>query len=156
MTTTDTNGAEMDAVREGLALLADVLLPGTDTLPSGRQVGAHDHLLDQVLAADCALAAPVIAAGRRAGDAISLTLHDVQIWDAETREPAVFALTAAYYMSSAVYKALKIPLPGPRPIKQATEDEKYSEELLAPVRSRGAIYVGAPTRPVTDQGVDHP
>ncbi len=156
MTTTDNDVTEIDSARPGLALLVDVLLPGTDTLPSGREVGAHERLLDQVLAADPALAAPVIAAGRRAGDAISVTLDDVQIWDAETREPVVFALTAAYYMSSAVYKALKIPLPGPRPIRQATEDEKYSEELLAPVRSRGAIYVGAPTRPDTDQGVNHP
>jgi hypothetical protein len=144
MTTHLTDLSAVDDVREGLALLADVILPGTERLPAGREVGAHQDLLDQVLTADPALVAPLTEAGRRAQDGRGVTLDELQTWDAEVLEPAVFALTAAYYMSRTVQRALGYPGPGPRPIAQATPDESYSEELLAPVRRRGSIYVEAP------------
>lgn len=144
MTTHLTDSSAVDDVREGLALLVDVILPGTDRLPTGRDVGAHEDLLDRVLAADPALVAPLTDAGRRAQSGGGLSLQDLHAWNAEIREPALFALTAAYYMSRSVQRALNYPGPGPRPIAQATSDEKYSEELLAPVRQRGSIYVEAP------------
>jgi hypothetical protein len=144
MTTHLTDSSAVDDVREGLALLVDVILPGTDRLPTGREVGAHQDLLDRVLAADPALVAPLIDAGRRAQSGKWLSLQDLQAWNADVRELALFALSAAYYMSRSVQGALNYPGPGPQPIAQATSDERYSEELLAPVRRRGSIYVQAP------------
>lgn len=134
----------VDGVREGLAVLADVILPGTDRLPAGREVGAHQDLLDEVLAADPALIGAVAEAGQRALAGGSLSLDDLDAWGAEVREPALFALTAAYYMSRHVHRALHYPGPVSNPIALAKPDEVCSDDLLEPVRRRGSVYVEAP------------
>jgi hypothetical protein len=134
----------VDDVREGLAALADVILPGTDRLPAGREVGAHQDLLDEVLTADPALIGAVVEAGQRALAGSGLSVDDIEAWEAEVREPTIFALTAAYYMSRHVQRALHYPGPGPNPIALATPDEVCSDGLLEPVRRRGSVYVQAP------------
>jgi hypothetical protein len=134
----------VDDVREGLAALADVILPGTDRLPAGREVGAHQDLLDEVLTADPALIGAVVEAGQRALAGSGLSVDDIEGWEAEVREPTIFALTAAYYMSRHVRRALHYPGPGPNPIALATPDEVCSDDLLEPVRRRGSVYVEAP------------
>ncbi|WP_172653036.1 hypothetical protein [Rhodococcus opacus] len=131
-------------IRCGLALLTDIVLPGTDRLPSGRSVDAHGELLDRVLLADPALVPAVIELGRRASKDKVTSIADIAHWERKPLESAIFALTAAYYMAREVHRALNYPGLRPHPIAEATADEKYSEELLAPVRARGAIYVEAP------------
>ena len=128
-------------VREGLGRLVDLLLPGTDRLPAGRAVGAHSDLLDRVLNADPTLAPVVVELGRRAAETPSFGISDVQSWSEDGAEALAFSLTAAYYMSPDVLRALGYPGQQRRPIAQATADEVCSEELLAPVRDRGAIYI---------------
>lgn len=131
-------------VRAGLAAVSEVVLPGTDRLPSGVDVGAHLDLLDRVLVADPSLTAAVVAVGQRAATGGCPPLADMPEWEPWHCESAVFALTAAYYLSPQVLRALDYPGLGPRPIALATPDEVVSEDLLAPVRDRGPCYVPAP------------
>lgn len=133
-----------ERARSGLATVADALLPGTDKLPSGRSVGAHDMWLDRVLAADPRLVSAVTAVGTAAAGRDSCTLQDIEAWAGSDVESVVFALTSAYYIAPPVLEALGYPGQVRRPISQATADERYSEELIAPVRERGPIYVPTP------------
>jgi hypothetical protein len=131
-------------VRRGLELIAELILPGTATLPAGVAVGAHAELLDRALTASPRLVEPVTAFGRRAAEAGAVTLADLQAWSEADCEEVVFALTASYYMAPEVLRALGYPGQMRRPIAEATPEEKQSEELLAPVIARGPAYVPTP------------
>ncbi|MFD7956099.1 hypothetical protein ACFV4X_21705 [Streptomyces ardesiacus] len=133
-----------DNTRDGLALIADVLFPGTETLPSGRAVGTHLELLDQVLEADPRLEPLLTKVGEPAAASQTCTFADVQRWAGEDIEQVVFALHSAYYMSHEVRSALGYPGQGRRPIALATPEEVCSDELVAPVLARGAVYVPTP------------
>jgi len=133
------------ATREGLAKVLDVLLPGTDTLPSGREVGAHEELLDRVLNASPRLEGPVGRVGELAAKHRSCSITDLQEWPGAELETVVFALQAAYYMAPAVMQLHGYPGQTRRPIAEATPDETWSEDLVAPVIERGAIYVPTPS-----------
>lgn len=133
-----------DVVREGVARVVDLLLPGTFALPSGREVGAHAELLDRVLAANPLLFPTIRAVGVCAAAKDACTFEDVQGWAGDRLEDVIFALNAAYYMSPRVHAALGYPGQTRRPISQATPEELHSEELLAPVRQRGSIYIPTP------------
>lgn len=133
-----------DRLREGLAGVLDWLLPGTQALPSGRAVQAHEHLLDLVLGADPTLVGCVTEVAERAAGVDTCSLDNLTQWVGEDIDRVVFALHAAYYMSSDVRAALGYPGQGRRPVAQATPDEVASDELVAPVLARGAIYVPTP------------
>jgi hypothetical protein len=132
--------------REGIARVLDLLLPGTETLPSGREVGAHDELLDRVLVASPRLLEPVRRLGDIAAEHESFSLDDAQRWAGEQLELAVFALQAAYYMAPVVMQAHNYPGQVRRPIAQATPEEVWSEDLINPVIRRGPIYLPTPPR----------
>ena len=133
-----------DVARAGLTIVVDILLPGTEALPSGNAVGAHLELLDRTINADPRLVPDVVEYGRWAAEARPHCLKDALDWDARRIEKVVFALTAAYYMSSQVRRALRYPGQVQRPVSAATPDQKVSDELLAPVLGRGPIYVSTP------------
>ncbi|MEU2286814.1 hypothetical protein ABZ614_33625 [Streptomyces sp. NPDC013178] len=133
-----------DRARGGIAAILDVVLPGTETLPSGRSVGAHLDLLDKTLDADPRLQPVVREVGELAAASDTCTFDDIRQWAGEDLERLVFALNAAYYMSSEVRSALGYPGQGRRPIALATPDEICSDDLIAPVLARGAIYVPTP------------
>jgi len=133
-----------DRTRGGLALIIDVLLPGTRTLPSGRAVGAHLDLLDQVVEADPRRGPFVSSVGDLAAASQTCTFADIERWAGEDLERVVFALQSAYYMSPQVRSALGYPGQGRRPIALATPEEVCSDELVAPVVARGAVYVPTP------------
>jgi hypothetical protein len=133
-----------DGTREGLGTILDTLLPGTEKLPSGRAAQAHTDLLDKVLEADPRLESAVIKAGQLAAGMQSCALADLERWLGEDLEQVVFALHSAYYMSSEVRAALGYPGQARRPIALATPDEVCSDDLIAPVLARGAIYVPTP------------
>lgn len=133
-----------ESIREGLGRVLDVLLPGTDRLPSGREAGAHLAWLDRVLAADPRPLQAMRELGAQATTSDECTLGDIEDWAGGELEPVVFALNAAYYISPLVTDALGYPGQTRRPVSQATPEELCSEELIAPVRARGAIYVPTP------------
>ncbi|MEU0190963.1 hypothetical protein ABZ250_13990 [Streptomyces afghaniensis] len=133
-----------DTIRNGLALIIDVLLPGTETLPSGRAIGAHLEPLDQVLQADPQLEPLVIRVGELAAASETCSFGDIERWAGEDLEQVVFALHSAYYMSRDVRSALEYPGQARRPIALATPEEVCSDDLVAPVLARGAVYVPTP------------
>ncbi len=124
--------------------MLDVIVPGTSKLPSGRSVEAHGALLDRVLAADPGLAPLVVVAAERAAQSESCTLDDISTWVGDDIERLVFALHAAYYMSSTVRAALEYPGQRRLPVSEATPDQIGSDALIAPVINRGPIYVPTP------------
>ena len=124
--------------------LVDLLLPGTDSLPSGVSVGANGSLLEDALAADPRLREPLAAVVERAAANAPSTLVDLLELAGEQAEEFAFALSAAYYMSSQVREVLGYPGQQRRPIATATADEIVSEDLVAPVIARGAVYVPTP------------
>ncbi len=127
-----------------LAKVLDILLPGGEKLPSARSVGVQGSLLDRVLKADPRLVDAVRSVGDAAASSDACTLAELESWAGTDVESVVFALTSAYYISPQVLEALGYPGQARRPVSQATPEETYSEELLAPVRERGAIYVPTP------------
>lgn len=133
-----------DTCRGGLAVVADVLLPGTEQLPSGRDVACHEELMDRVLDIDTSLRPVVERVGRRAAAHGSCSLDDLMTWAEDDVEHLVRAFNLAYYMAPAVMQALRYPGQNRRPIADATPEERWDEELIAPVRARGPIYVPTP------------
>jgi hypothetical protein len=133
--------------REGLARVLDVLLPGTSRMPRGRDVGAHLEWLDRVLEADPRRFEALRELGARAAESVECTLQDIEEWAGDELEDVVFAFNAAYYMSPPVLKALGYPGQTRRPVAQATPAELCSDELIAPVRQRGTLYVPTPIAP---------
>jgi hypothetical protein len=131
-----------DGSLRGVERLVDLLLPGTATLPAARDVVDYVDLLERVFRADPKLVAPVLDAARRSAEAPDeLTLEVLESWGSAEAETVVHALHSAYYMSAAVMSALHYPGQRRRPISTATPEERVSEELLAPVRDRGPVYV---------------
>ena len=130
--------------RDGLAAVVDVLLPGTEVLPSGRSVGCQLGQLDKVMRVDASLLPVVRRVAERACNAESCTLDDLVAWAEGEVEQLVRALNLAYYMSREVMDALGYWGQARRPVAEATTDEQWDEELLAPVRARGAVYVPTP------------
>lgn len=130
--------------REALARVLDVILPGTNLQPSGRAAHAHEDLLDRVVAADPRLIEPLRNLAAQAADAKNITLVDIEKWAAEHTNEVVFGLMAAYYMSGEVRGLIGYPGQRRLPIAQATPDQTVSDDLVAPVRSRGPIYVPTP------------
>lgn len=133
-----------EAVRTGLATIFDLLLPGTEKLPSGRSIGAHLEWLDRVLEADPRLVAVVIQAGEAASQSDSCSLDEVAVWVGADLDALIFTLHAAYYMAPEVRAVLGYPGQTRRPISLAKPDEVVSDELLAPVKQRGSVYVPTP------------
>jgi hypothetical protein len=139
-----------NADRDGLGRIVDVLLPGTESLPSGREVGAHEALLDRVLEADPRLVVAVVTCGAKAGEVDGLDLETMRAWGEDQLEQVTFALTSAYYMSPLVRERLGYPGQQRRPIALATPEEVCSPELIAPVIARGNIYVPTPVHERND------
>jgi hypothetical protein len=133
-----------DATRVGVAKVFDVLLPGTAVLPAATEVDAQGELLDRVLTADPTLAPLVRACGERAIHVDEPTLAEIRSWMGEDSERLIFALHAAYYMSKEVRQRLNYPGQGRFPIAEATPDQLWTPELIAPVIERGPIYVPTP------------
>lgn len=130
--------------RQGLAVVLDLLLPGTDASPSGRVARAHQEWIDVVIAADPGLTEPLRQVGDIAATHESCTVDDLERWSGDQLDSVIFALQAAYYMVPSVREALGYPGQIRRPISQATPEEQWSDSLIAPVKERGSIYVPTP------------
>lgn len=131
-------------LREPLANVADLILPGTDLLPSGRAVGCHQELLNRVLNADPRLIGVVRTVGEQASGQVSITLRELKKWAGEELETFLRALNAAYYLAPEVQATLGYPGQARRPIATASPDELCDDDLIRPVLDRGPCYVPTP------------
>lgn len=146
MTAETQHPAFLDASdRRGIERVVDVLLPGTEQVPSGCEVGVHSEWLDRVLGADPRLIEVVRTVAGKAASSRHCTLSDIEAWADGRVEDVVFALNSAYYMSPRVQAALGYPGQARRPVTEATPEELCSDELIAPVLQRGPIYVATPS-----------
>jgi hypothetical protein len=129
------------ATRERLVAVADLLVPAADGMPSASEVDVVGRWLDRVLDADPSLIEPVAA------------LADCATWDAlearaeidpATFELGAFAIVAAYYLHPGVRRRMGYTGQGPSPILEGEADWYLRDDILAPVRARGPVFVPTP------------
>jgi hypothetical protein len=124
--------------RETLALLAEVLIPASDRMPSAKMVGVAEQRIDHVLAARPDLKPLLLDLLDRVRGAEPYRA----IQRVEQTEPSDFAtllvaVAGAYYMSPEVRHMIGYTGQQARPTDSSDE---IDEALLVPVRRRGACY----------------
>jgi hypothetical protein len=126
-----------------LAVLADVLIPAADGMPSASAAAVAEEGLDQVLVAVPSLAASLAdvlsqAKGREPAEfTASLARSDPAAYGVLTE-----VVTAAYFMNPDVRKAVGYTGQGPSPLDPRVD---YMEDgLLESVIKRGPIYRPTP------------
>lgn len=124
--------------RETLALLAEILIPARDRMPSARMVGVAEQRIDQVLAARPDLK-PILLdlLDRVRGEESHGAIQRVEQTEPSDFTALLVAVAGAYYMSPEVRHMIGYRGQQARPIDSSDEIE---EALLAPVRRRGACY----------------
>jgi hypothetical protein len=134
-----------DPQRERLAVLADILMPGSGALPSPSEAGTHQQGIDRVLAVRPDLALVIRSAADVTGDAAA------QLAVLRAADPAAFellsmALAGAYVTVPRVRRTLGYPGVAPRPAPAAPDEAEYylDDDLLEPVTKRGPIYRPTP------------
>jgi hypothetical protein len=121
--------------RRRLAVLADVLIPASDGMPSASAVGVAQHGVDRVLAARPDLATPLAEILHLAGDSDSVARL-------RTSRPELFAalgeiVAGAYYQDPDIQDRIGYHGRVSAPVETAPG---VDETLLAPVLARGPIY----------------
>jgi hypothetical protein len=129
------------ATRERLVVVADLLVPAADGMPSASEVDVVGRWLDRVLDADPSLVEPVTAL---AGCATWEEIEAQAAADPATFELGAFAIVAAYYLHPGVRKRMGYPGQGPSPILDGEADWYLRDDILAPVRARGPVFVPTP------------
>lgn len=124
--------------RETLALLADVLIPAGDRMPSARMVGVAEERIEQVLAARPDLKSLLLGLlDRVRGEDPHAAIQRVVRSEPSDFAALLVAVAGAYYMSPEVRHMIGYTGQQARPIESSDEIE---EDLLVPVRRRGACY----------------
>ena len=135
-----------DTERRALCAIADVLIPAYGKMPSFSQPGGHERHVDRILELRPELLGDLKAA---------LALVDMEANGADAAQalneghPDAIGLiglvaSSAYYLDAGVRELMGYPGQVQRP---PTDDEDYDyEDLLQPVRDRGAIF-----RPTPDE-----
>jgi len=121
--------------RRVFAQLADILVPGSDTVPSATAAGVGATLIDQVVGYRPDLAGDFHAALAQCAGRVPA---DVALDDLSATEPEQFAAlavltAAAYVLSPQVWEALGLQ-PAPRVVTDDTDDYL---DMLAAVVERG-------------------
>jgi hypothetical protein len=129
-----------DAVRSRLALIADVLIPSDDTMPSATEVGVAYALLDRVVAAVPSLAESLTSVldSDVAEDDISSWLQELSEHDAAAHSSLLLAVAGAYYLHADVRRLLGYEGQVPQPVLASVFPDYAEEGLLDPVLANWA------------------
>jgi hypothetical protein len=140
-----------DTQRKRLAVLADLLMPGSGALPSPSEVGAHEDGIDRVLAARPDLAPVICSAADAVGEAAE-QLAVLRADDPASFDALSYALAGAYLTSPRVRRALGYPGVAPRRAPAPPDEAEYYLDggLLDPVTNRGPIFRPTPVQPNPD------
>jgi hypothetical protein len=130
-----------DSTRERLAELAEALIPGGSGMPSAVAAGTTGPALDRVLAARADLLPRLERAVVPDGPPAEV-VRGLSEGDPEAFEALALVLSCAYVQSDAVRESLSYPGQVAVPIPERQEDPL--DELLAPVRARGARRLPTP------------
>ena len=145
-------GAELDPVtgaeemvgeaeRAAFGRMAEVMLPGTDTMPSAGRAGVPGPGLDEVLEARPDLVEPLGRALRDLGDSFSLeNLARYLSADEEAYAALTVCAAAAYYLSPEVRDQIGYPGQEARSFDPYEYVGWIDEGLLDPVTERGPIW----------------
>jgi hypothetical protein len=129
--------------RQMLLVLADLLIPTSQRMPSASQAGVGGEWIDRAIAARADWADALVALLQKArGQEPRKVLAELQ-----TSDPASFTMltelvAGAYFMNPAVRKL--IGYPGQQSVPIAETPEAELQELLEPVVRRGPIYRPCP------------
>jgi hypothetical protein len=129
------------ATRERLVAVADLLVPASDGMPSASDVDVVGRWLDRILEADPSLREPVAAL---AGCATWEALEARAAAEPAAFELGAFAIVAAYYLHPGVRKRMGYTGQGPSPILEGEAEWYLRDDILAPVRARGPVFVPTP------------
>lgn len=138
MTTTDTIDTDL---RETLGLLADVLIPSAEGMPSAREADVAGKWLDRVLGVrpDLRLELSRVleqAKGRDSADEI----HRLQEEDDTGFATLALVVTGGYYLNPRVRRLIGYPGQKPNAPYPDEADFYLGDGLLDPVIERGPIY----------------
>lgn len=148
-------GAEAigEAERGVFGRMAEVMLPGTDTMPSAGRAGVAGPGLDEVLAARPDLAEPLGRALRDLGGSFSLeALAGYLSTDEEAYSALTLCVAAAYYLSPEVRDLIGYPGQEARSFDPYEYVGWIDEGLLDPVTERGPIWRRPPDTPAEGGG----
>lgn len=141
-------GAIGEAERAVFGRMAEVMLPGTDTMPSAGRAGVPGPGLDEVLAARPDLIEPLGRALRDLGGSFSLeALAGYLSADEEAYSALTLCVAAAYYLSPEVRDLIGYPGQEARSFDPYEYVAWIDEGLLDPVTERGPIWRRPPDAP---------
>lgn len=134
-----------DAERSLFRELADYLVPASGSMPSASQVGAHEALLDEALAARPDLAEGLrrglaACAGQPPGPALNALLKA----DESAFQALSLAASGAYYMSATVRERLGYPGQGNAPYAVQETPAYLTNGMIERVVRRGPLYRPTP------------
>ena len=139
------------AERAAFGRMAEVMLPGTDTMPSAGRAGVPGPRLDEVLEARPDLAEPLGRALRDLGDlGDSFSLENLARYlsvDEEAYSALTLCVGAAYYLSQEVRDLIGYPGQEARSFDPYEYVGWIDEGLLDPVTERGPIWRRPPDAP---------
>jgi hypothetical protein len=118
------------AARRRLGVLADVLIPAGDGMPSASQAGIAEGLLDQALAVRPDLIAALARVLAIDFTDAGLYLEQLSQQDSEGRAAVETVVAGAYYLSDEVKARLSYPGQRAVPITPAPRPEYITEGLL--------------------------
>jgi len=136
------------AARAAFGRIAEVMLPGTDAMPSASEAGVSGALLDEVLEARPDLSAPLARALRDLGESFSLErLAQYLRVDSDAYSALTTCAAAAYYLSPEARDAIGYPGQEARDFDPYEYVLWVSEGLIDPVIERGPIWRRPPDAP---------
>jgi hypothetical protein len=116
--------------RERLRALADAMLPGDELMPSARDAGVSDDLIDWVFAVRPDLAEPVVRSAAVDAENAAARLDELRHLDREAYHGLVLAVLAAYYHSPDVRRRIGYPGQVAKPVHTHGFPEYVAEGLL--------------------------
>jgi hypothetical protein len=135
-----------DTLRETFRVMADLLIPKTDTMPSGSEVGVHGTVLDKILQLRPDLAPHFIRGVERAVGLDPAVARD--LLDRED-QPALIAIglvaSLAFYMDPVARRAIGYPGQERRPVQPGEESDIWEGGMLQRVIDRGPIFRPTPS-----------
>ena len=142
-----------EAERAVFGRMAEVMLPGTDTMPSAGRAGVPGPGLDEVLAARPDLIEPLGRALRDLDGSFSLeALAGYLSVDEEAYSALTLCVAAAYYLSPEVRDRIGYPGQEARSFDPYEYVAWIDEGLLDPVTERGPIWRRPPDAPPNAEG----
>ncbi|MFI8975042.1 hypothetical protein ACIGO9_19295 [Nocardia asteroides] len=134
-----------EGARAGAARIADLWFPGSARSPRMTALPGYEALLTRALQIDPELSEAFIRIAGLAAGVDELSHEVVADWPAELVESAFYFLSCTYYMAPEARRAVGYPGQTRTPSAEATVDQVFDDDLLAPVLALGPTYVPTPS-----------